>query len=225
MRIYSTISVDTKLLKAGLATGILRQAIKKKLLYVHVLSLLDFVHVFNAIEDRPFGGGAGMLLKYQPIASAIKVLQTLLNNYTIVYLSPTGIPFNQEIAYKLSQKNIILLCGKYEGIDQRIIDDFVEIEISIGNYVVSCGEIAALVVLDSMARLIPRVLNNKESLTYESFQNNLLDCPHYTRPAFLPGSSRPVPPVLLSGNHKAILDWRIQARKRLTKEKRPDLLK
>ncbi len=172
-------------------------------------------------DDRPFGGGAGMVLKPEPVFAAIEQLQT--PGCRRIYLTPDGIPLSPALALDLSrQKHLVFLSGHYEGIDQRIRDGVIDQEISIGDYVLTNGTLAAGVVLDALARFIPGVLGEEKSLTHESFTNKLLDFPQYTRPAEFRGMS--VPEVLLSGNHAEIEKWRHARQVEKTSSVRPDLL-
>jgi tRNA (guanine37-N1)-methyltransferase len=173
-------------------------------------------------DDRPFGGGAGMVMKPEPVFAAIEQLQTPACRR--IYLTPDGVPLSPALACELSrQPHLVLLSGHYEGIDQRIRDGVIDQEISIGDYVLTNGTLAAAVVIDALARFIPGVLGEEKSLTHESFTNKLLDFPQYTRPAEFRGMS--VPDVLLSGNHAEIEKWRHARQVEKTRQVRPDLLK
>ena len=173
-------------------------------------------------DDRPFGGGAGMVMKPEPIFAAIEALQT--PGCRRIYLTPDGTPLTPALAHELSQQqHLILLSGHYEGIDQRIRDSIIDQEISIGDYVLTNGTLAAAVVIDALARFIPGVLGEEKSLTHESFTSKLLDFPQYTRPAEFRGMT--VPEVLLSGNHAEIEKWRAARQLEKTRKVRPDLLK
>ncbi len=173
-------------------------------------------------DDRPFGGGAGMVMKPEPAFAAIEQLQT--PGCRRIYLTPDGVPFSPALAEELSrQQHLVLLSGHYEGIDQRIRDGVIDQEISIGDYVLTNGTLAAAVLIDALARFIPGVLGEEKSLTHESFTSKLLDFPQYTRPADYRGMS--VPEVLLSGNHAAIEQWRHARQVEKTRQVRPDLLK
>ncbi len=172
-------------------------------------------------DDRPFGGGAGMVMKPEPVFAAMEQLQT--PGCRRIYLTPDGVPFSMAIAEKLSrEQHLILLSGHYEGIDQRIREKLIDQEISIGDYVLTNGTLAAAVVIDALARFIPGVLGEEKSLTHESFTSKLLDFPQYTRPAEFRGMS--VPEVLLSGNHAEIEKWRAARQLEKTRSVRPDLL-
>lgn len=207
--------------------SIMKRAIEKEIIEVHVYNIRDFsTNKHKKVDDYPFGGGAGMLMTPQPIYDTYKHIVDTHNieNPRVVYLTPKGQVYKQEIAQDLSLgEDIILLCGHYEGIDQRIIDLIVTDEVSIGDYVLTGGELPALIMIDSIARLIPGVLSQNESFEEESFKDDLLEYPHYTRPREFMGMS--VPDVLLSGNHKKIEQWRLEESKKITKLRRPDLYK
>ncbi|MED9947112.1 tRNA (guanosine(37)-N1)-methyltransferase TrmD [Peptacetobacter sp.] len=206
--------------------SIMKRAIEKGIIDCKVYNIRDFSeNKHKKVDDYPFGGGAGMVMTPQPIIDTYKhIVETnKIENPRVIYLTPKGKVHCQEIAKKLSvEEDVILLCGHYEGIDQRVIDMIVTDEISIGDYVLTGGELAALVVIDSISRLIPGVLGQNESFEDESFENNLLEYPQYTRPRVYEG--REVPEVLLSGNHKKIDEWRLEESIKITKERRPDLL-
>ena len=206
---------------------IMKRAIEKEIIEVHVYNIRDFsANKHKKVDDYPFGGGAGMLMTPQPIYDTYKhIVETHnIENPRVVYLTPKGKVYKQDIACDLSSnEDIILLCGHYEGIDQRIIDLIVTDEISIGDYVLTGGELPALIMIDSIARLIPGVLSQNESFEEESFKDDLLEYPHYTRPREFMGMK--VPDVLLSGNHQRIEKWRLEESKKITKLRRPDLYK
>ncbi|MEW6042173.1 MAG: tRNA (guanosine(37)-N1)-methyltransferase TrmD [Elusimicrobiota bacterium] len=204
--------------------SILARAQKNKIIKIRILNLRDFAKDrYRTVDDEPFGGGCGMVLKPEPLHSAINYAKNGTKKSKVIYLSPQGRVFNQSIAKKLSkEKHIILLCGHYEGIDERVMK-FVDEEISIGDYILTGGEIAAMAVIDCIARLIPKVVKESNSIKEESFSNSLLDYPCYTRPREFKGMK--VPEILLSGNHKKIRDWRLQQSLKNTKIKRPDLYK
>ena len=205
----------------------MKRAIEKEIIEVHVYNIRDFsANKHKKVDDYPFGGGAGMLMTPQPIYDTYKhIVETHnIENPRVVYLTPKGKVYKQDIACDLSSnEDIILLCGHYEGIDQRIIDLIVTDEISIGDYVLTGGELPALIMIDSIARLIPGVLSQNESFEEESFKDDLLEYPHYTRPREFMGMK--VPDVLLSGNHQRIEKWRLEESKKITKLRRPDLYK
>ena len=196
------------------------RAQKQKIAHITIHNLRDFsVDKYKTVDDKPFGGGPGMVLKVDVLDRA---LQSLPAGYKIL-LTPQGKPFNQPLAQKLSQqKHLILICGHYEGYDERI-RSLVDEEISIGDYVLTGGEIPAMVIVDAVVRLLPGVVGKQTSLQEESFTSGLLEYPQYTRPEEYKGKK--VPPVLLSGNHAEIKKWRLEQSKKRTKLRRPDLVK
>lgn len=207
---------------AVLNESMIKIAQGKKLVKIKVHDLRKWsTDKHKKVDDRPFGGGPGMIMNIEPIYRAVKELKR--KGSRIVLLSPQGKKLKQELARKLAGfKHIILICGHYEGIDARVRDKLITEEISIGDYILTCGELPAMVLIDCLTRLVPGVLGDNNSLCEESFSLNLLEYPHYTRPAEFKGWR--VPEVLLSGDHKKIEAWRkIQALK-VTREKRPDLL-
>ncbi len=212
-----------RMLDGFLAESILGRAIEAKHLGVRVHDLRVWcIDKHKTADDRPFGGGAGMVMKPEPVVTAIEQLQT--PGCRRIYLTPDGVPFSEKIARELStERHLIFLSGHYEGIDQRIRDAVIDQEISIGDYVLTNGTLPAAVVIDALARFIPGVLGDENSLTHESFTGRLLDFPQYTRPAEFRGQS--VPKVLLSGNHAEIEKWRYARRVEKTRLVRPDLLK
>ena len=213
-----------KMFRGPLSESIIRQAKKKKLIQLRVHDLRKYAHdKHKTIDDTPFGGGAGMVLKPEPIFECIESLKTKRTYDEIIYVSADGEPLNQKLANRLSlKKNLIILCGHYKGVDERVRQALVTQEISIGDYVLTGGEIAAIVVIDTLVRLIPGVIGDAESLLTDSFQDGLLDCPQYTRPAVF--RTMNVPGELLSGNHKEIEKWRHQQRVERTKIRRNDLV-
>lgn len=217
------ITLFPQMLAGFLAESILGKALGKKLLSVEVHDLRQWTtDRHRTADDRPFGGGAGMVLKPDPVFAAIEALQRPESRR--IYLTPDGAPFSQAIAERLSgEQHLILLSGHYEGIDQRIRDRIIDEELSIGDYVLTNGTLAAAVVIDAISRLIPGVLGDEKSLTHESFTRKLLDFPQYTRPAEFRGMS--VPEILLSGNHAEIEKWRHARQVEKTRQVRPDLLK
>lgn len=218
------ITVLPELIEGFLSHSIPKRAQDKGLVEVHLHNLRDYAKgKYRQVDDYPFGGGAGMVLMIEPIARCIEKLQAERTYDEIIYLTPDGKPFKQQDANELSGKqNIILLCGHYKGIDERVREHFVTREISIGDYVLSGGELAAAVVADAIIRLIPGVLSDETSALTDSFQDKLLAPPVYTRPADFRGWK--VPEILLSGNHKAIDEWRYEMALKRTRERRPDLL-
>lgn len=219
------ISVVPDLLTSPFAHSIMKRAADKGLLHVNVINLRDYTTYARAqVDDYQFGGGAGMVLMIEPLVNAVETLQQQKKYDDIIYLTPDGATFNQKMANTLSlKKNLLLICGHYKGIDQRFRDHFVTKEISIGDYVLSGGELAAAVLTDAIGRLLPGVLNDETSALTDSFQDNLLAPPVYTRPEVY--REWGIPNVLKSGNHKLIEEWRHTEAVRRTEERRPDLLK
>lgn len=206
---FDLISANPKILESSLTNGLISRARKKGLVTVHIHDLREYaVGKYKQIDDLPYGGGAGMILKPEPIFKCIYKL-TAENNYDeIIYFSPQGRRMNQKLVNDLSlKKNIILICGHYKGVDERVLKRFVTTEISIGDYVLSCGDIAALVFMDSVSRLLPGALGDGESALTDTFQTESgFDSPQYTRPEKYDGLK--VPNVLISGNHSKIKEWR-----------------
>jgi len=207
-----------------LKTGILRIAAEKGLAEYHIHNLHDYSdNKFGHIDDTPYGGGAGMLIKCQPIFDCINELKKQREYDEIIFLTPEGGEYNQSVANELSLiKNIILLSGRYKGIDQRVRDELITKEISVGDFVLSGGELASLIIADSVIRLLPGALGDSESALTDSFMDGLLEPPQYTRPQDYNGLL--VPSILTSGNHKEIDKWQQEQSERKTKELRPDLL-
>jgi len=205
--------------------SIMKRAVEKEIIEVHVYNIRDYsTNKHKKVDDYPFGGGAGMVMTPQPIYDTYKhiVDKFDIKDPKVIYLTPKGRVFKQTIAEELSiSEDVILLCGHYEGVDQRIIDLIITDEISIGDFVLTGGELPALIMIDAISRLIPGVLNQNESFEEESFKDNLLEYPHYTRPRDFEGLK--VPDVLLSGNHKNIDEWRKNESIKITKERRKDL--
>ena len=218
------LTVLPELLESPFQHSIMKRAQEKGLLEVHVHSLRKWaVNEYGQVDDYQYGGGAGMVMMCEPLAKAIEELSKEKNYDDIIYLTPDGETLNQKIANTLSLKeNILIICGHYKGIDERIRQQFVTKEISIGDYVLSGGELAAAVLVDTIGRLIPGVLNDETSALFDSFQDNLLAPPVYTRPEDFRGWK--VPAVLMSGDHKKIEEWRYEQSLLRTKERRPDLL-
>jgi tRNA (guanine37-N1)-methyltransferase len=221
--------IDILTIFPGMVTGpisesIIGKAIDRKLIEIRVINLRDYAaDPHRTTDDRPFGGGSGMVMKPEPLAAAIGDVRENDPAVRVILLSPQGRLFDQGIAFELSRLNhILLVCGRYEGVDERIRNHFVDDEISIGDYVLTGGELPALVMVDAVARLLPGVLGSNESLTEESFIAGLLEYPHYTRPEIF-GDHR-VPDILISGNHGAIRRWRRQQALIRTWQRRPDLL-
>jgi tRNA (guanine37-N1)-methyltransferase len=218
------LTVLPELLESPFAHSILKRAKDKGLLEIRVHHLRQWaVNEYGQIDDYQYGGGAGMVMMPEPLARAIESLSKDNPYDQVIYMTPDGERLNQQIANQLSlQGNLLLICGHYKGIDQRIREQYVTREISIGDYVLSGGELAAAVLVDAIGRLLPGVLNDETSALFDSFQDNLLAPPVYTRPADFRGSK--VPDILLSGDPKKIEDWRHEQSLRRTAERRPDLL-
>jgi len=219
------ITVVPDILTSPFDVSILRRAIDKGLVEIHLHNLRDYVtDNYKQIDDYQFGGGAGMVMMIEPIDKCISSLKAERDYDEVIYMTPDGETLNQKIANTLSLKeNIIILCGHYKGVDQRVRDHFITKEISIGDYVLSGGELAAAVLTDAVIRLIPGVLGNETSALTDSFQDDLLAPPVYTRPADYKGWK--VPDILTSGNFPKIEDWREEQAYLRTRELRPDLLK
>ena len=221
--------IDILTIFPGMVTGpitesIIGKALERKLIEIQVINIRDYAaDSHRTTDDRPFGGGSGMVMKPEPLVAAIGDVRKNYPASRVILLSPQGRIFDQGIAFELSRlDHICLVCGRYEGVDERIRDHYVDDEISIGDYVLTGGELAALVLVDAVVRLLPGVLGSNESLTEESFITGLLEYPHYTRPEIF-GDHR-VPDILLSGNHGAIRRWRRQQALMRTWQRRPDLL-
>lgn len=208
-----------------LNTGILRIAQEKELVEFHIHNLHDYSdNKYGHIDDTPYGGGAGMLIKCQPVFDCINKLKDERVYDEIIFVTPEGELFDQSLANELSlKKNIMILSGRYKGIDQRIRDRLVTREISVGDFVLSGGELPSLVIADAVARLIPGALGDSESALTDSHMDGLLESPQYTRPAEYEGMK--VPEILTSGNHKLVKEWQEQMSKEKTEKLRPDLLK
>jgi tRNA (guanine37-N1)-methyltransferase len=213
------------LLESPLGQSIPKRATDKKLAEIHIHNLHEYgLGKYRQIDDYPFGGGAGMVLMPEPLSNLIEKLQAERHYDEIIYTSPDGEKFEQRIANALSLvQNIMIICGHYKGIDQRIRDLYVTREISLGDFVLSGGEIAAAAIADAVIRLLPGVLGNEESALSDSFQDGLLAPPLYTRPELF--KNQKVPDILLSGNHKKIETWRLEQSMERTQKLRPDLFK
>jgi tRNA (guanine37-N1)-methyltransferase len=213
-----------KLLASPLSESILKIAQEKKLAEIVVHDLRVFTHdKHHTLDESPYGGGAGMIMKPEPVFECVESLQAERTYDEIIYVTADGEQFNQKIANDLSLKsNLMILCGHYKGVDERVRTSLITREISIGDYVLTGGELAALVIADAVVRVIPGVIGDGESALTDSFQDGLLDSPHYTRPPEFRGMK--VPAVLLSGNHKEISAWREDERQKRTAERREDLI-
>ena len=206
--------------------NIANQGIKKNLLEVEIINLRDFAKDnYKKIDDEPYGGGSGMVMMCQPLFDAIDhCIDLSVDKPLIIFPSPRGKKLNHDISSKLSnEKSLIFICGHYKGIDERVIEKYVDLEISIGDFIISNGELSTMIIFDSIARLVPGVLNDINSAMTDSFVDDLLDAPYFTRPNEIDGLK--VPEVLLSGNHEAIKKWRNDKKIEITKDRRPDLFK
>jgi tRNA (guanine37-N1)-methyltransferase len=218
---FKILTLFPEIIEGFFNSSIMAKAVEKGLVEYKIINIRDYAfNKHNKCDDYPFGGGAGMVLMAEPLAEALDSINA--KNKKVVFPTPSGVKYTQKLAEDFAKESeIVLICGRYEGIDQRIIDEYVDHEVSIGDYVISSGEISSLVIIDSIYRLCDGVIT-KESLEEESFQGKYLEYPHYTRPAEFRGLS--VPDVLLSGNHKAIEEWRNKKRYEKTLNNRPDLL-
>ena len=217
------ITIFPKMFEPVLNESMIKRAQSKAKVEIFVHDLRDYTEdKHRKVDDRPFGGGSGMLMRPEPIFKAVKKLKS--KNSKVILLSPQGEKLTQKIAKEYSSfKHLILICGHYEGVDERVRFKLADSEISIGDYVLTGGELPAMVLVDAVVRLLPGVLGDKNSLNFESFEGNLLEYPHYTRPARFKGLA--VPRILLSGDHKKIESWRKKEAIKRTKERRPDLLR
>jgi tRNA (guanine37-N1)-methyltransferase len=221
---FDILTLFPNMFSSPLRESILGKAIEKGLIEIRTINIRDFTSdKHQVVDDTPYGGGQGMVMKVEPIARAIESVKAQNPSAWTVYLTPQGKPLHQDLARRLStQPHLILLCGRYEGVDERVRESFVDEEISIGDYVLTGGELAAMVVIDAVSRFIPGVLGSDRSAEEDSFYNSLLEYPQYTRPPNFRGVC--VPEVLLSGNHSAISVWRRKEALRRTSLRRPDLL-
>jgi len=222
---YHILTLFPDMIMSTMSHSIIGRALDAGKIKINCINIRDFAdNKHNQIDDYPYGGGPGMGIQPQPVYDAYESI--ILNNNInprVIYMTPQGKTFSQDIAKDLSkEKDLIIICGHYEGIDQRVIDEIVTDEISIGDYILTGGELAAMVLIDSVSRLIPGVLGKEESFIEESFSNNLLEHPQYTRPYIF--RNRKVPDVLLSGHHSKIEKWRREQALKITFQKRPDLL-
>ncbi len=222
---FDVITLFPDMVGAMMTHGVIGRALEHGLLELVTWNPRDYAtDRYQTVDDRPYGGGPGMVMKVEPLRAAIQAARSASEvPASVVYLSPDGAPLTGERAVSMAQRErVILLCGRYEGVDQRLIELEVDEQCSIGDYVVSGGELPAMVVMDAVARMIPGVLGHAESAAQDAFAVGLLDCPHYTRPETIAGLT--VPPILLSGDHQAIERWRAQQALGRTWDKRPDLL-
>ena len=226
---FHILTLFPEMVMQGLNTSIIGRAMKKGILSIEATNIRDYTkEKHGQVDDYPYGGGAGMVMQAQPVYEAYLHVLNQLNipegekKPRVIYMTPQGKVFNQKIAQELAQEeNLIFLCGHYEGIDERVLNKIVTDQLSIGDYVLTGGELPAMVMIDTISRLVPGVLNNNASAEFETFQDNLLEYPQYTRPEEFMGEK--VPEVLLSGHHKNIEKWRLEQSVERTKKNRPDL--
>ena len=226
---FHVMTLFPEMIEQGLSNSITGRANDKGYISFNAVNIRDYSadYKHRKVDDYTYGGGAGMLMQAQPIYDCFqaindKIKETSGKTPRVIYVTPQGSVFNQTMAQDLAQEeDLVLICGRYEGIDQRIIDSRVDDEISIGDYVLTGGELPAMVMIDAISRLVPGVLNNDESAETESFNNNLLEYPQYSRPGEWMGKK--VPPILMSGDHKKVDEWRLEQSVIRTKERRPDL--
>ena len=224
MKQFAVLTLFPEMFSALLGAGIVKRAIERRYILVEPINIRDFAKDrHHTVDDRPYGGGSGMVMKPEPVAEAIRCARKKHPEAYTVLLTPQGRLLNQKVAQELAGCNgLILVCGRYEGMDERVREHLVDDEISIGDYVLTGGELAAMVVIDAVTRLIPGTLGSEHSAQEDSFSNGLLEYPQYTRPRSFEGAN--VPEVLLSGDHGAIRQWRRQASLVRTVLRRPDLL-
>ncbi|MDR1928886.1 MAG: tRNA (guanosine(37)-N1)-methyltransferase TrmD [Endomicrobium sp.] len=228
------LTIFPKMFNGPFTESLISKAVEKKIVEINTLDIRSFSNdKHKNVDDKPFGGGSGMVIKIEPVYNAIKSLGIDKKNNTtskryctkkpyVIYMSPQGIKLNNEIVKNVSKfRHLVIICGHYEGIDERI-SNYIDNEISIGDYVLTGGEIPAMVLVDSIVRILPGVVKQKSSLKNDSFFNGLLDYPCYTRPQVF--NKHKVPKILLSGNHRKIFEWRIKESYKRTKKRRPDLL-
>ena len=219
---YNIITIFPELIDSFSNIGFIKHSIKKNIIGINSIDLRKYAdNKHNRVDDKSYGGGPGMVLQYEPIRKSINIIK---DSGPIIYLSPQGMPLTQNKLKELSLKdNLTILCGRYEGIDQRVLDKLVDEEISLGDYVISGGETACMVLMEGISRLIPGVVDDIESVNQDSFQKGILDYPHYTKPEEIDGLT--IPEVLVSGNHQKIDLWRKKQALGITWLKRPELLK
>ena len=220
---FDIITLFPEMFSAIKDEGVISRALKNSIISIREWQLREFsTNKYKNVDDKLYGGGAGMVMQVKPIRDCLNKIKEQQPDTKVVYLSPQGEPLNQKLVEKLAAfESLTLLCGRYEGVDERIIENDIDYEVSIGDYVISGGELAAMVVIDAISRRLPGVLGNEVSLK-DSFTDNVLDYPHYTRPEVIDGQN--VPEVLLSGNQAKIDAWRLEQSIKKTKQKRPDLL-
>ena len=223
---FYVLTLFPEMIESGLNHSIIKRALENKIININCINIRDFANnKHNQVDDYAYGGGAGMVIKPTPVYdSYLSIKDKVKEGTRVLYMTPQGKTFNQKMAQDFSkEEDLIILCGHYEGIDERVIEEIVTDEISIGDFILTGGELPAMMLIDSISRLVPKVLGKEESFLNESFNNNLLEHPNYTRPFIF--NDKKVPDILLSGNHKKIEQWKKQQSLIRTYKKRPDLLK
>ena len=220
---FDILTLFPDMVRDGLNTSILKRAMEKELIEISALDIRDYtLDKHKKVDDYPYGGGAGMLMQAQPVYDAYLALNLEEKKHRVIYVTPQGTTFNQKMAQEFAkEEELVFLCGHNEGIDERVLEEIVTDYVSIGDYVLTGGELPAMVMIDAISRLVPGVLNNDVSAEFESFQDDLLEYPQYSRPEVWNGKR--VPEVLMSGHHKKIEEWRLEQSILRTKERRPDL--
>ncbi len=222
---YHVLTLFPEMVEQGLHTSIIGRAMEQELITLSCVNIRDYAgNKHMKVDDYPYGGGAGMVMQAEPVYASYQAVREKVG-YTprVIYLTPQGSVFNQNMARELAgERDLVFLCGHYEGIDERVLEEIVTDYVSIGDYVLTGGELPAMVMIDTISRLVPGVLSNEESAVTESFSDNLLEYPQYSRPAVWRGKE--VPEVLLSGHHANIEKWRYEQSLKRTRERRPDLL-
>lgn len=221
---FRVLTLFPEMFEGFASASIIGRAVRDKKIDFQAIQIRDYAgNKHNRVDDAPYGGGAGMVMQPAPLRDALQVGAVHSEGTPVIYLTPKGQPFTQQLAAELSRETeLCLVCGHYEGIDQRFIDKYVTHEISIGDYVLTGGELPAMVLIDAVARLLPGVLGKEDSYQDESHYNGLLEYPHYTRPPVFEGAE--IPDVLLSGHHANIENWRLEESIRITAERRPDMI-
>lgn len=223
---YHVLTLFPEMIEQGLNTSILGKAMDKDLITLEAINIRDYTtNKHHKVDDYPYGGGAGMVMQAQPIYDAYKAVEEKIGyRPRVIYLTPQGKVFNQTMAQEFAkEQDLVFLCGHYEGVDERVLEEIVTDEVSIGDYVLTGGELPAMVMIDAISRMISDVLHNDESAEFDSFHDNLLEYPQYSRPEVWNGKQ--VPPILLSGHHANVEKWRREQSIIRTLERRPDLLK
>ena len=221
---FHVMTLFPDMIMQGLSTSIIGRAVEKNYIGIEAVDIRDYtLDKHGKVDDYPYGGGAGMLMQAQPVFDCHKAIQDKIGHKArVIFMTPKGRTFNQSTAEELSkEEDLIILCGHYEGIDERAIELINPVHVSIGDYILTGGELPAIVMMDTITRLIPGALGSDDSAKYETFYEGLLECPQYTRPAVYEGLE--VPQVLMSGNHKLIEEWRHKQALERTKDRRPDL--